>query len=77
MTSRTRGSRCAGPLVCDAGGDDTGNGRAGSYQTRSAGTETSSRSGQRSAVSLPPKTQPVSRHIVWLTHSGSGVGVCP
>jgi hypothetical protein len=44
---------------------------------RSAGTETSSRSGQRSAVRRPPKTQPVSMLIVLLTHSGSATGVWP
>ncbi len=44
---------------------------------RSAGTETTSRSGYRSAVSVPPNTQPVSRHIVLLTHSAVGAGVWP
>ena len=33
--------------------------------------------GQRSAVSVPPNTQPVSRQIVLLIHSGSGSGVWP
>ena len=42
-----------------------------------AGTETSSFSGQRSAVSLPPNTQPVSMLIVRFSHSGSGTGVWP
>ena len=42
-----------------------------------AGTETSSISGQRSAVSVPPKTQPVSRQIVPFSQSASGVGVWP
>ena len=46
-------------------------------RSRAAGTTTSSRSGQRSAVSLPPKTQPVSMQIVLLTQSASGVGVWP
>ena len=45
--------------------------------SRAAGTETSSRSGQRSAVSLPPNTQPVSMQIVSLTHAASGTGVWP
>ncbi len=52
-------------------------GLTGSYQTRSAGTVTISRSGQRSAVSLPPKTAPVSRQMVLFSHVASGTGVWP
>ena len=44
----------------------------GSYQTRSAGTATTSRSGYRIAESAPPKTQPVSRQAVLLIHSTVG-----
>jgi hypothetical protein len=45
--------------------------------TRAAGTDTNVRSGYRSAVSLPPNTQPVSMSTVLLSHSGSGTGVWP
>ena len=51
------------------------NGRTGSAYVFFAGTDTSSFSGQRRAVSLPPNTQPVSMLIVLLSHSGSGTGV--
>ena len=34
-------------------------------------------SGERGAVSFPPKTQPVSMFIVRLNQSGSGTGVWP
>ena len=45
--------------------------------SRSAGTDRTSFSGQRSAVRAPPNTHAVSRHIVSLIHSGSGVGTWP
>jgi hypothetical protein len=44
---------------------------------RAAGTETTSLSGHLSAVSFPPKTQPVSMQTVLLTQAASGTGVCP
>lgn len=52
-------------------------GLTGSYQTFSAGTSTSSRSGQRSAVIFPPKTAPVSRQMVLLIQEVLGTGVWP
>ena len=52
-------------------------GRIGSQCCWWARTDASSRSGQRSAVSEPPKTQPVSMQIVPFNQSASGTGVCP
>ena len=52
-------------------------GRAGAVYMRAAGTETSSRSGHRSAVSLPPKQQPVSMQMVLFCHCASASGVWP
>ncbi len=69
-------ARSSGRPSCPPGAS-LRSGLAGSYQTRSAGTSTSSRSGQRSAVSLPPKTAPVSRQMVLLSQVASGTGVWP
>lgn len=56
-------------------GASEASGFVGSYQTCSAGTSTSSRSGQRSAVSLPPNTAPVSRQMVLFSQVAVGTGV--
>ncbi len=70
-SARSSGRPSAPPGASDASG------RTGSYQTCSAGTSTSSRSGQRRAVSLPPKTAPVSRQMVLFSQTAEGVGVWP
>ncbi|CAM5579070.1 hypothetical protein SALBM217S_02879 [Streptomyces griseoloalbus] len=69
-------ARSSGRPSCPPGAS-VRSGRTGSYQTRSAGTSTSSRSGQRSAVSLPPNTAPVSRQMVLFSQVASGTGVWP
>ncbi len=58
-------------------GASPASGLTGSYQTFSAGTSTSSRSGQRRAVIFPPKTAPVSRQMVLLIQAVFGTGVWP
>ena len=52
-------------------------GRPGTAYCRRAGTATSLRSGQRSAVSAPPNTQPVSMSTVSCFHRGASTGVWP
>ena len=74
---RPRPSARSSGRPSDPPGASLRSGRVGSYQTLSAGTSTSSRSGQRSAVSLPPKTAPVSRQMVLLSQVASGTGVWP
>ena len=48
-----------------------------SHHERAASTDTISFSGQRSAVSLPPWTAPVSRQIVLLNQTASSWGTWP
>ena len=53
------------------------NGRFDSACVLSACTLTNSCSGQRSAVSAPPNTHPVSMQMHRFTHSGASAGVWP
>ncbi len=69
-------ARSSGRPSCPPGAS-VPSGLTGSYQTRSAGTSTSSRSGQRSAVSFPPKTAPVSRQMVLFSQVACKTGVWP
>ena len=73
-SSRNAGRSSLGVAVASSDGEKR---LGGLVVGAPAGTETSSRSGQRSAVSFPPNTQPVSMLIVLLSHSGSATGVCP